>query len=192
MSCFCRRRFPFISGWRESSVCARTIASPRSRKSVRSFLFGRSPPKWSRHAFSSIAPPTRWMFLPMRRVGFLPGFGGLAFSPKKLFRQEDRIYRINKSGFRKRGTPQNDPIGFALIHSRSVISVSSVVNFAGFGFSDPRKKQTLRHGGIHPYPNPSRRAELTTMSMWPKGPGVGNRAGGSAKWDRGRGDEPCR
>jgi len=34
---------------------------------------------------------------PMRRVGFLRGFGGLAFSPKKLFRQEDRIYRINKN-----------------------------------------------------------------------------------------------
>ena len=137
MSCFCQQRFPYISGSRESSVCERTIASPPSRRSAHSFLFGRSPPKWSRQAFSSIAPPTRWMFLPMRRVGFLPGFGGLAFS-------------------------------------------------------DPRKKQTLRHGGIHPYPNPSRRAELAAMSMWPKGPGVENRAGVSAKWDRGRGDEPCR
>ncbi len=52
---------------------------------------------------------------------------------KQIFRQEDRIYRINKSGFRKRRTPQNDPIGFALIHSRSVLSVSSVVNSAGLG-----------------------------------------------------------
>gem|GEM_PF-2001690 len=48
---------------------------------------------------------------------------------KQLFRQEDRI---NKSGFRKRRTPQNDPIGFALIHSPSVLTVSPVVNFAGF------------------------------------------------------------
>ena len=31
---------------------------------------------------------------------------------------------INKSGFRKRLTLQNDPIGFALIHSPSVLSVS--------------------------------------------------------------------
>ena len=52
---------------------------------------------------------------------------------KQLFRQEDRIYRINKSGFRKRRTPQNDPMGFALIHSPSVLSVTSVVNSAGFG-----------------------------------------------------------
>jgi hypothetical protein len=48
-------------------------------------------------------------------------------SPDSFSRQEDRISRIsriNKSGFRKRRTPQNDPIGFALIHSRSVLSVS--------------------------------------------------------------------
>ena len=70
--------------------------------------------------------------------------------------------------------------------------VGFLPGFGGLAFSDPRKKQTLRHGGIHPYPNASRRAELAAMSMWPKGPGVENRAGGSAKWDRGQGDEPCR
>ena len=41
------------------------------------------------------------------------------FKPENSFL--DRIYRINKSGFRKRRTPQNDPIGFALIHSPSVL-----------------------------------------------------------------------
>ena len=40
---------------------------------------------------------------------------------------------IKKSGFRMRRTPQNDPMGFDLIHSPSVFSVSSVVNSAGFG-----------------------------------------------------------
>ena len=124
MSCFCRRRFPFFSGWRGSSVCECMIANPRSRKSVDSSLFGRSPQKGSLRFFSSTVRQTRLISWPMQRVGFLRGFGGLAFSPKKLFRQEDRISRINKSGFRKRGTPQNDPIGLTLIHSRSVISVS--------------------------------------------------------------------
>jgi len=47
--------------------------------------------------------------------------------------QEDRIFMIKKSGFRMRRTPQNDPMGFDLIHSPSVFSVSSVVNSAGFG-----------------------------------------------------------
>ena len=42
---------------------------------------------------------------------------------------------MNKSGFRKRRTPQNDPMGFALIHSPSVLSVSSVVHSAGPGFT---------------------------------------------------------
>ena len=56
---------------------------------------------------------------------------------------------MNKSGFRKRRTPQNALIGFALILSPSVLSVlsvSSVVNSAGFRFKrnavfDKRKKQ---------------------------------------------------
>ena len=74
------------------------------------------------------------------------------FKPENSFL--DRIYRINKSGFRKRRTPQNDPIGFALNHSPSVLYVSfdslrsllrsclrqsislwsAVGNSAGFGF----------------------------------------------------------
>jgi len=40
---------------------------------------------------------------------------------------------IKKSGFRKWGNPQNNPMVFTLIHSPSVFSVSSVVNSAGFG-----------------------------------------------------------
>ncbi len=96
----------------------------------------------------------------------------IQFQPENSFL--DRIYRIgaqrrktangsppgeqsesiNKSVFRKRPTPQNDPIGFTLIHSPSVLSVSFdslrsllrsclrqsislwsvVVNSAGFGF----------------------------------------------------------
>ena len=67
--------------------------------------------------------------------------------------------------------------------------VGFLPGFGGLAFSDPRKKQTLRHGGIHPYPNPSRRAELAAMSMRPKEPGVGNCAGGSAKWDQDQYDE---
>ncbi|NBR48118.1 hypothetical protein EBU02_04615 [bacterium] len=61
---------------------------------------------------------------------------------------------MNKSGFRKRRTPQNDSIGFALIHSPSVLFDSGcsllrsclrqsislwsvVINSAGFGFIIP-------------------------------------------------------
>jgi hypothetical protein len=87
-------------------------------------------------------------------------------SPDSFSRQEDRINRIsriNKSGFRKRRTPQNDPIGFALIHSPSVLSVSFdslrsllrsclrqsislwsvVVNSAGFGLNGQRSRTSI-------------------------------------------------
>ena len=67
--------------------------------------------------------------------------------------------------------------------------VGFLPGFGGLAFSDPRKKQTLRHGGIHPYPNPSRRAELAAMSMWRRGLGAENRGGGSAKWDQDQYDE---
>ena len=89
-------------------------------------------------------------------------------SPDSFSRQEDRINRIsrisriNKSGFRKRRTPQNDPIGFALIHSPSVLfdsrcslhrsclrqSISRwsvVVSSPGFGL----KKKRVPHKHIY-------------------------------------------
>ena len=82
------------------------------------------------------------------------------FKPENSFL--DRIYRINKSGFRKRRTPQNDPIGFALIHSPSVLfdsrcslhrsclrqSISRwsvVVSSPGFGL----KKKRVPHKHIY-------------------------------------------
>lgn len=77
MCFFCRRRFRYFSGWKESSDGARTIAFPRSRKSEGFSLFGRSRRKGSRHAFSSTARQTRWMLLPTRQAAFLHWVGGM-------------------------------------------------------------------------------------------------------------------
>lgn len=70
--------------------------------------------------------------------------------------------------------------------------VGSLRGFGGLGFIYPKKKQTLRRAGIHRHPDAFHRAELAAMSTWRRGWGEESRAGGSAKWDRDRGDERCR